>query len=212
MPQAVRDAEENARRNHFTNVEFFEGAAEEIVPEQYQKSNGSLKADVVTLDPPRKGCDAKLLETVVSMEPERIVYVSCDPATLARDLRYLCDRGYELKRVRACDMFGMGYHVEVVCLLSKLHAKQTIEVGLEMSEMDLTVAESKATYEEIKQYVLDKYDLKVSNLNIAQIKTKCGIVERENNNKAKNENVRQPNCTEENENVIKDAFKHFQMI
>ena len=212
VPQAVRDAEENARRNHFTNVEFFEGAAEEIVPEQYQKSNGSLKADVVTLDPPRKGCDAKLLETVVSMEPERIVYVSCDPATLARDLRYLCDRGYELKRVRACDMFGMGYHVEVVCLLSKLHAKQTIEVGLEMSEMDLTVAESKATYEEIKQYVLDKYGLKVSSLNIAQIKAKCGIVERENNNKAKNENVRQPNCTEENENVIKDAFKHFQMI
>ncbi len=212
VPQAVRDAEENARRNHFTNVEFFEGAAEEIVPEQYQKSNGNLKADVVTLDPPRKGCDAKLLETVVGMEPERIVYVSCDPATLARDLRYLCDRGYELKRVRACDMFGMGYHVEVVCLLSKLHAKQTIEVGLEMSEMDLTVAESKATYEEIKQYVLDKYGLKVSSLNIAQIKAKCGIVERENNNKAKNENVRQPNCTEENENVIKDAFKHFQMI
>ena len=104
------------------------------------------------------------------------------------------------------------FTVEVVCLLSKLHAKQTIEVGLEMSEMDLTVAESKATYEEIKQYVLDKYGLKVSSLNIAQIKAKCGIVERENNNKAKNENVRQPNCTEENENVIKDAFKHFQMI
>ena len=119
VPQAIEDARKNARLNHFSNVEFFAGAAEEIVPEQYEKSGNSLKADVVTLDPPRKGCDERLLQTVVRMGPERIVYVSCDPATLARDLRYLCDSGYELGRVRACDMFGMGYHVESVCLLHR---------------------------------------------------------------------------------------------
>lgn len=119
VPQAIEDARKNAEINHVTNTEFFVGAAEEVVPEQYKKSRGRLKADVVTLDPPRKGCDEKLLQTVIQMEPKRIVYVSCDPATLARDLRYLCDRGYELKRVKACDMFGMSYHVESVTLLQR---------------------------------------------------------------------------------------------
>lgn len=119
VPQAIEDARENARRNGFTNAEFFVGAAEDVVPEQYEQSGGSLRADVVTLDPPRKGCDEKLLRTVVQMEPERIVYVSCDPATLARDLKYLCGEGYELKRVRACDMFGHSSHVETVVGLQR---------------------------------------------------------------------------------------------
>ena len=119
VPQAVENARENARLNHITNVEFFAGAAEDVVPYQYEKSGGELHADVVVLDPPRKGCDEKLLDTVVRMEPEKIVYVSCDPATLARDLKYLCGQGYELKRVRGCDMFGMSYHVESVCLLHR---------------------------------------------------------------------------------------------
>ncbi len=110
------------------------------------------------------------------------------------------------------DMFPHTNHVESIVLLSKLHTKQNIEVELEMSELDLTAVESKATYAEIKQYVLDKYGLKVSSLNIAQIKAKCGIIERENYNTAKNENVKQPNCTEEKENAIKNAFKYFQMI
>ena len=118
VPQAIEDARENADRNGFINTEFFVGAAEDVVPEQYEQSGGSLRADVVTLDPPRKGCDEKLLRTVVRMEPKRIVYVSCDPATLARDLKYLCGEGYELKRVRACDMFGHSSHVETVVLLS----------------------------------------------------------------------------------------------
>lgn len=119
VPQAIEDARRNAERNGIGNAEFFAGAAEEVVPEQYARSGGTLKADVVVLDPPRKGCDERLLQTVIQMEPQRIVYVSCDPATLARDLRYLCDRGYALKRVRACDMFGMSYHVETVCLLTR---------------------------------------------------------------------------------------------
>lgn len=120
VPQAVEDAKINAKLNQMDNVEFFAGAAEDVVPEQYAKSNGKLKADVVTIDPPRKGCDEKLLETVIKMEPKKIVYVSCDPATLARDLKYLVQNGYRLERVRACDMFGQSYHVETVACLKSI--------------------------------------------------------------------------------------------
>lgn len=135
VPQAVADARENAALNGFDNVEFFEGAAETVVPQQYKKSRGTLQADVVTLDPPRKGCGEELLDTVVKMSPKRIVYVSCNPATLARDLKYLCSRGYELTRVRGCDMFGHSAHVETVCLLSKLHSDHHIEVELKMMSL-----------------------------------------------------------------------------
>lgn len=119
VPQAIENANANARINQISNAEFYVGAAEEIVPRKYQESGGELKADVVVLDPPRKGCDGKLLETVVQMQPERIVYVSCDPATLARDVKYLCEKGYELERVRGCDMFGMSYHIETACKLTR---------------------------------------------------------------------------------------------
>lgn len=119
VPQAIEDAKQNAKLNNITNAEFFVGAAEDVVPTQYEKSGGRLRADVVTLDPPRKGCDEKLLDTVVKMAPSRIVYVSCDPGTLARDVKVLTDKGYEVKRVRACDMFGGSFHVESVVLLSK---------------------------------------------------------------------------------------------
>lgn len=119
VPQAIEDAKVNAKINGMTNTEFFAGAAEDVVPEKYAESNGKLKADVVTIDPPRKGCDEKLLQTVIKMQPKKIVYVSCDPATLARDLKYLAGNGYKLERVRACDMFGHSFHVETVCLLSK---------------------------------------------------------------------------------------------
>lgn len=117
VPQAIENANANAGLNNISNVEFYVGAAEEIVPQKYQESGATLKADVVVLDPPRKGCDGKLLETVVQMQPERIVYVSCDPATLARDVKYLCEEGYELERVRGCDMFVMSYHTETICKL-----------------------------------------------------------------------------------------------
>lgn len=118
VPQAIEDARCNARINQITNAEFFVGAAEEVLPEQYKKSNGTMAADVIVVDPPRKGCEESLLETIVSMAPKRVVYVSCDPATLARDLKYLYEHGYELKRVRGCDMFPMSFHVETVALLS----------------------------------------------------------------------------------------------
>ena len=210
VPQAIRDAKNNAAINDISNARFYVGKAEEVLPGMYEKEG--VQADVIVVDPPRKGCEQVVLETMVKMQPERIVYVSCDPATLARDVKYLRENGYELDRVKAVDMFPHTVHVETVALLSKLKSDKHIEVELEMDELDLTTAESEATYEELKQYVLDKYGLKVSSLNIAQIKAKCGIDKRENYNKAKNENVKEPNCTEEKENAIKDAFKHFQMI
>ena len=119
VPQAIEDARNNAALNHITNVDFFVGAAEEVVPAKFRESGDALRADVVVLDPPRKGCEEKLLQTVIGMEPKKIVYVSCDPGTLARDLKYLGENGYELERVRGCDMFGMSYHVESVCLLHR---------------------------------------------------------------------------------------------
>ncbi|HJC47372.1 MAG TPA: 23S rRNA (uracil(1939)-C(5))-methyltransferase RlmD [Candidatus Lachnoclostridium pullistercoris] len=117
VPQAIRDAEENARLNHMENVEFFVGKAEEVLPEQYEKNH--ISADVIVVDPPRKGCDAKCLETIVKMQPERLVYISCDSATLGRDVKYLRENGYELKRVRGCDMFGQTGHCECVVKMEK---------------------------------------------------------------------------------------------
>ena len=210
VPAAIEDARRNAELNGITNVEFFVGKAEEVLPEMYAK--GEARADVIVVDPPRKGCDAALLETVVKMQPERIVYVSCDSATLARDLKWLCAEGYELKRVRGVDMFPMTGHVETVVLLSKLNTKQHIEVELNLDELDLTDAEKKATYQEIKDYVLEHSGLKVSSLYIAQVKQKCGIIERENYNKPKSENVKQPQCPPEKEKAIKEALKHFGMV
>jgi len=116
VPQAIDDARANGALNGIENVEFFVGKAEEVLPEQYEKNQ--VYADVIVVDPPRKGCDEKCLETIVKMAPKRVVYVSCDSATLARDLKYLGERRYEVRKVRGCDMFPMSGHVETVCLLS----------------------------------------------------------------------------------------------
>lgn len=169
-------------------------------------------AEIAILDPPRSGCKPELLEAVAVAGVARIVYVSCDPATLARDIRLLRQMGYEFVEATPVDMFPHTAAVEVVCLLSKLRAKHSIEVELEMSEMDLTAAESKATYEEIKDYVLEHSGLKVSSLYIAQVKQKCGIIERINYNQPKSENFRQPKCPPEKEKVIREALEHFRMI
>ena len=220
IPQAIDDARENAKRNHIENAEFFVGKAEEVLPEFYEKamkevsSDEMLHPDVIVVDPPRKGCDDACLNTMLRMQPERIVYVSCDSATLARDLKILCDGGYEIRKVRGVDQFGMTVHVETVCLLSKLHeAKHHVNVRLDMDELDLTSAESKATYEEIKAYVAEHNDgMKVSNLYIAQVKAKYGIIERENYNKPKSDDSRQPKCPKEKEEAIVEALKAFKMI
>lgn len=210
VPQAIDDARENAKLNGLDNVEFFVGKAEEVLPEQYEKNK--VYADVIVVDPPRKGCDEQCLNTIVTMAPKRVVYVSCDSATLARDLKMLCEKGYEVEKVRCCDMFGWTTHVETICLLSKLNAKQHIEINLDMDELDLTDAEKKATYQEIKDYVLEHSGLKVSSLYIAQVKQKCGIIERENYNKPKSEDAKQPQCPPDKEKAIKEALTHFGMI
>ena len=215
VPQAIEDAKQNAKLNNITNAEFFVGAAEDVVPTQYEKSGGRLRADVVTLDPPRKGCDEKLIDTVVKMAPSRIVYVSCDPGTLARDVKVLTDKGYEVKRVRACDMFGGSFHVETVVLLSQLKQKPDdyINVTIELDNVDITSAETKATYDEIKKYVAEhNAGMKVSNLYISQVKRKCGIEVGKNYNLPKNEDSRQPQCPEDKESAIVEALKHFKMI
>ena len=167
---------------------------------------------MIVVDPPRKGCEESLLETMVQMQPERIVYVSCDSATLARDLKYLCGNGYELVKVRAVDQFSQTVHVETVVLLSQQKPDDTIEIDLDLDELDATSAELKATYQEIKDYVLKEFGLKVSNLYISQVKRKCGIEVGENYNLPKSENARVPQCPKEKEDAIKAALKYFAMI
>ncbi len=239
VPQAVGDAKKNAVRNGIENVEFFVGKAEDVLEslcgsdadaelemdvnmnedgrirgcgDEMGETDSVWRPDVVVVDPPRKGCGEKLLEAVLKVRPERVVYVSCDSATLARDLKVLCGGGYEFVRGQGVDLFCQTVHVETVCLLSKLHSDQHIEVELQMDELDLTAAESKATYEEIKDYVLEHTGLKVSSLYIAQVKEKCGIIERVNYNLPKSENSRQPKCPPEKEKVIREALEHFRMI
>ena len=209
VPPAIRDAKENALRNHIENAEFFCGDAADIAAKL--ESDG-LRPDVVTVDPPRKGLAPEVIASVAAMGPEKVVYVSCDPATLGRDVKIFREFGYEAKRAAAVDMFPGTAHVETVCLLSKLQSKEHIEIEVTMDEMDLTSAESKATYEEIKAYVLEYSGLKVSSLYIAQVKQKHGIIERENYNKPKSENAKQPQCPPEKEKAITEALRHFGMI
>ena len=210
VPRAIEDARRNAQINGIENAEFYVGKAEEVVPELEQHG---IRADVAVVDPPRKGCDEKLLQTLVRMKPERIVYVSCDPATLARDLKYLTENAFRVEYVQPYDQFSETVHVETVCLLSKLsETKSHISVKVEMYEMDLTAAESKATYQEIQDWVQEKYGFHVTHLNIAQVKRKYGIIERENYNMPKSEDSRQPGCPAEKIRAIEEALMFFRMI
>ena len=209
VPAAIRDARENAARNHIENAEFFCGDAAEAAARLEAEG---LRPDVITVDPPRKGLAPEVIGSIAAMGPSRVVYVSCDPATLGRDVKRFGELGYRAVRACAVDMFPGTRHVETVVLLSKLNTKQHIEVELNLDELDLTVAESKATYEEIREYVLEHTGLKVSHLYIAQVKQKYGIIERENYNKPKSENSRQPKCPPEKEAAITEALKHFGMI
>ena len=218
VPQAIDDAKENAKINAIDNAEFFVGKAEEVLPEYYaeyeREHNGeTAHADVIVVDPPRKGCDETLLETIVKMQPEKVVYVSCDSATLARDLKYLCANGYEIRMCRGVDQFPQTVHVETVVLLSKgMVDSRKVKVDFSLEDMDLSGFRGKATYEQIKTYVLEQTGLKVSSLYIAQIKKKCGLDVGENFNLAKSENARQPQCTPEKEDAIMQAFRHFGII
>ena len=210
VPQAIEDAKRNAKLNGIENAEFYVGKAEEVLPELYDKEG--IYADVIVVDPPRKGCDEKCLETIVKMAPKRVVYVSCDSATLARDLKYLCERGYEVRRVRACDMFPMTGHVETVVLLSLKTNQPKLEVTMEVDSDSNYTPEERATYQKIKAYVKDKYGVNVHTSYIAQVKRMCGLDMGENYNKSKKENPEVKQCPREKVEYIKDALEHYSLI
>lgn len=209
VPAAIRDAEANAARNGVRNAEFFCGDAADTAA--MLEAQG-LRPDVITVDPPRKGLSPEVIASAAAMGPERIVYVSCDPATLGRDVERFAGYGYRAVRAAAVDMFPGTRHVETVVLLSQRKADDHIVVDLDLDELDATSAEMKATYDEIKAYVLEKYGLKVSSLYIAQTKEKLGIRERECYNKPKSEDSHQPQCPPEKEAAIRAALAYFKMI
>ena len=217
VPEAIENAKKNAEKNGLYNTEFYVGAAEEVLPKWVEEQKREGKdvghlVDVVSLDPPRKGCDEACLSAVLELSPKRIVYVSCDPGSLARDMKYLGEGGYALEKWVGIDNFPRTGHVETVALLSKLDVDKHIDVEIKLDELDLTSAESKATYAEIQEYVWGKYELKVSTLCIAQVKKKCGIKLREHYNKSKKENQVIPQCTPKKEKIIVEALNHFKMI
>ena len=207
IKDAVVNANQNAALNGCEHVSFLcDDAANKLT---YLSKKRSI--DVLVVDPPRSGLDDAMLECILRSKIKNIIYVSCNPATLGKNLAVLCSR-YNVDRIQPIDIFPHTPHVETVVLLSKLKTKKHINIELRTDEFDLTASESKATYAKIKQYVLEKHGIKVSSLNIAQIKQKCGIKERDNYNLSKKENVKQPQCTVEKEKAIMDAFRHFQMI
>lgn len=206
VEEAVTAANENAKLNGLTNTEFLAGDVFKVLDEVKEKP------DFIILDPPRDGVSPKALKRVLSYGVKDIVYIACKPTSLVRDIPEFEEAGYRVKKVCLCDMFPETLHVETVALLSKLDVDKHIDVEIKLDEFDLTSAESKATYAQIKEYILEKFNLKVSTLYIAQIKKKCGIVLREHYNKSKKEKRVIPQCTPEKEEAIMDALRHFKMI
>ena len=223
VPAAIEDAKRNAKINNIENVEFFVGKAEEVLPREYEK-NG-VYADVIVVDPPRKGCDEMLLKTILKMQPKRVVYVSCDSATLARDLRFLCDNGYELKKVCGVDQFPQTVHVETVVLLSHKKPDGHINVKVEFGKGEGKVPldniakraeeykpKERVTYKMIKEYIEAKYGFKVHTAYIAEVKRDLGLPMYDAPNAV--EELKQPrkHPTAEKVEAIKDALKHFEVI
>lgn len=207
---AVKDAIKNARANNIRNISFYENDAGIFLKGMAKEHE---MCEVVFMDPPRSGSTEEFMQAAVDMRPGRIIYISCEPKTLARDLCWLKKHGYKAREAVAYDMFPFTEHVETVCLLSKLsEEKNHISVKVDMDEMDVTAAESKATYQEIQEWVQEKYRFHVTHLNIAKTKRKCGIIERVNYNLPKSENSRSPETPKEKEEAIIEAFRHFQMI
>ena len=210
VPEAIDDARENAARNGVKNAEFFCGDASDVAKKLAREN---LRPDVITVDPPRKGLAADVVESIAEMQPGRVVYVSCDSATMARDVKRLADLGYTAQRACAVDMFPRADHVETVVLLSKGEVdSKKIRVEFSLEDMDMSEFQDGATYTQIKDYVLEHSGLKVSNLYISQIKRKCGIGVGKNYNLPKSEDSRQPQCPPEKEKAIREAFKYFGMI
>jgi 23S rRNA (uracil1939-C5)-methyltransferase len=209
VPEAVANAGENAAANGVSNAEFICADAGEAAA---VLASRGLKPDVVVVDPPRKGMYPEAVDAVCGMKPQRVVYVSCNPATLARDISRFQSAGYELQAASAVDMFPRTSHVETVVQLSRKKPDDVIEIDLNLDELDATSAETKATYEEIKEYVLKETGLKVSSLYISQVKRKCGLEVGKSYNLPKSEKVTVPQCPKDKEDAIRAALKHFAMI
>ena len=206
VEEAVVAARENAALNGLTNCEFIAGDVLKVI------DTIGEKPDYIVLDPPRDGIHPKALEKIIRYNVPQMVYISCKPTSLARDLEVLQARGYQVKKVQCVDMFPATGNIETVVLLSQQKPDDTIEIDLDLDELDATSAELKATYQEIKDYVLKEFGLKVSSLYISQVKRKCGIEVGENYNLPKSENARVPQCPKEKEDAIKAALKYFAMI
>ena len=224
IEQAIVNARKNAELNGMASkAEFVCGDAGEISRAICKESGDSAskpsvhgindKIDVVVVDPPRKGCDKTTLDAILDMSPERVVYISCNHATAARDAKYLCEQGYSLVRYRPCDMFPRTAHVETVVLLSKgeIDSKK-VRVEFSLEGMDMSGFQKGTTYEQIKAYVLKHTGLKVSSLYISQVKRKCGLDVGQNYNLSKKENAKVPKCPPEKEAAIMEALKYFRMI
>ena len=209
VPEAVESAKRNAAVMGLTNTRFFCGDAGEIAQTLIREH---IHPSLIILDPPRRGCSPETLRTVLTLDPARIVMVSCDPATAARDCRTLCDAGFTLTRLRPADLFPRTRHVETVVLLSKLKTVPYIDVRLDMDELDLTAAESKASYQRIRDYIHEKYGFNIPNLYIAQVKRKLGLEVGVNYNHSKKDFHRVPQCPAEKEAAIIDALKYFKML
>lgn len=209
VEKAVSDAKENATRNGITNSTYVADSAENAMAKWLKEG---IKPTVIMVDPPRKGLTESFVYSAAQTKADKITYISCNSATMARDIKLFEELGYHLVKIQPVDLFPMTHHVETVALLSKLDVGKHIDVEIKLDELDLTSAESKATYAQIKEYILEKFDLKVSTLYIAQIKKKCGIVLREHYNKSKKEKQVIPQCTPEKEEAIMDALRHFKMI
>ena len=209
-PDAVKDARVNAKLNSAENTEFYNADAGEFLADA---ASSNEKYDVVIMDPPRSGSTVKFLKSVVKLAPKTVVYVSCNPETLARDLMFLVRNGYKVKKIQPVDMFPHTNHVETVVLLSKgeIDSKK-VRVEFSLEDMDMSEFQDGATYPQIKEYVLEHTGLKVSNLYISQIKRKCGLEVGKNYNLPKSEDSRQPQCPPEKEKAIREAFKYFGMI
>ena len=213
VPEAIESAKANAARMGeavAAKSRFFCADAGQAAT---QLAAEGLHPDIVMLDPPRKGCDEATLSAVVRMAPRRVVYVSCNPATAARDAAWLEQNGYHAEKVQPVDLFPRTKHCECVIALSKgeIDSKK-VRVEFSLEGMDTSGLQKGATYPEIKARVLEQTGLRVSSLYISQVKQKCGLEVRENHHKAKSENTKQPQCPKEKEDAIVEALKHFQMI
>ena len=213
VPEAIDSAKANAARMGgaiAAKSRFFCADAGKAAS---QLAAEGLHPDVIILDPPRKGCDEATLSAVAAMSPRRVVYVSCNPSTAARDAKWLEEHGYHAEKVQPVDLFPRTKHVECVIALSKgeINSKK-VRVEFSLEGMDTSGLQKGATYPEIKARVLEQTGLKVSSLYISQVKQKCGLEVRENHHKAKSENAKQPHCPPEKEAAIRDALKYFKMI